>query len=303
MKINSRFLFVIVLMAVNIFFAHSQRTANIDKYINTYKQLAIEQEQKYKIPASIKLAQAILESGAGTSYLSKEANNHFGIKCHVEWKGDRAYKDAEIRNECFRKYKSIADSYEDHSRFLIERSRYERLFTLKTTNYTEWAKGLQECGYATDKGYANKLISLIERYQLYQYTNVQSGKSKTTSPPINNQTTQIKRDIYKTYGLIYVIVRFDDSLAQIAYDLGFSTKQLAKYNDIPVNFPIQQGDIIYLEKKKSKADQPNQYHTVRVGESMHNISQRYGIQLKSLYKINKKKTDYVPVEGDMLILR
>ena len=293
---------------VIVCFASSQKNATHERYISTYSQMAMQQEKKYNIPASIKLAQALLESGGGTSFLATTANNHFGIKCH-EWTGARAYKDAEIPNECFRKYSNVADSYEDHSLFLRNRPRYAQLFTLKKDDYKGWAKGLQSTGYATDKGYANKLIDIIERYQLYQFDTdkIQDNHritqhSKPTVPAIN-YPANYTRDIFKTYGLVYVIARVDDTLAQIAYELGFNVKNLAKYNDIPVNYPIQQGDIIYLQKKKTKADQPNYFHVVSIGESMHSISQRYGIQMKSLYKINKKKADFVPEEGDRLKLR
>jgi len=307
MKIDVRYVYMILFSFAIVSWTNAQRSATFERYISTYSQLAIQQERKYNIPASITLAQGLLESGAGTSYLAREANNHFGIKCHTEWNGARAFIDAEIRNECFRKYSRVADSYEDHSLFLTERSRYARLFTLRKSDYKGWAKGLQETGYATDKGYANKLIDLIERYQLYTYNadRIQNNRNVTrTQPTIPKINTVIfTRDIYKTYGLIYVIARFDDTLAQIAHDLGFKAKNLAKYNDIPVNFPLQQGNIIYLEKKKSKADQPNSYHIVSVGESMHSISQYYGIQMKSLYNMNRKKADYVPLEGDILKLR
>ena len=307
MKIGVRYVCMILFSFAIVCWTNGQRSATFERYISTYSQMAIQQERKYNIPASITLAQGILESGAGTSYLAREANNHFGIKCHTEWTGARAYIDAEIRNECFRKYSRVADSYEDHSLFLTERSRYARLFTLKKSDYKGWAKGLQESGYATDKGYANKLIDLIERYQLYAYNSdrIQNNRRITTAQPAVPQINPIifTRDIYKTYGLIYVIARSDDALAQIAYDLGFKAKDLAKYNDIPVNYPLQQGNIIYLEKKKTKADQPNYSHVVSVGESMHSISQYYGIQMKSLYKMNRKKADYVPLEGDTLILR
>ena len=302
-----RCFFGILFSFVIVCFASGQRNATHEKYISKYSQMAIQQAKKYNIPASITLAQGILESGGGTSFLATTANNHFGIKCH-EWTGARAYKNAEIPNECFRKYSNVADSYEDHSLFLRDRPRYAQLFTLKKTDYKGWAKGLQSTGYATDKGYANKLIDIIERYQLYQYDTekIQNNnriiqQSRPSAPA--NYTVNLTRDIYKTYGLIYVIARMDDTVAQIAYDLGFNAKKLAKYNDIPINYPIQQGDIIYLQKKKTKADQPNYFHVVSVGESMHSISQRYGIQTKSLYKINKKKADFVPEEGDMLKLR
>ena len=308
-----RSILALLLIGVNVFFASAQKNASYERYINSYKNLALQQEQKYRIPASITLAQAILESGAGTSYLAKEANNHFGIKCQTDWQGARAYKDAEIRNECFRKYNSITDSYEDHSKFLTERPRYAGLFLLQKSDYRGWAKGLQEYGYATDKGYANKLIRIIELYQLYTYNTessqanrrvVQTGRvTQTTPPATNDRTTVLPRDIFKTYGLIYVIARTNDSLEAIARDLGFKVKDLAKYNEIPVGYPLQQGDIVYLEKKKKIADQPNFYHTVRVGESMHSISQHYGMQVNNLYSLNKRKADYVPLEGDILKLR
>jgi LysM repeat protein len=179
------------------------------------------------------------------------------------------------------------------------------LFSYRKSDYREWAKGLQDCGYATDKGYANKLIRIIELYELYQY----NADSRSTGRRVIQTTTNteppvlLSRSIYKTYGLIYVMARFNDSLEEIAKDLGFNVKNLAKYNEIPVGFPLQQGDIIYLEKKKKMADKPNMYHTVRVGESMHSISQRYGMQIHSLYKLNKRHIDYVPLENDVLKLR
>ena len=310
MKLDKRYIVGILCVLLNVFVASAQRNAAYERYINTYSQMAIEQERKYSIPASITLAQAILESGAGTSYLAKEANNHFGIKCHTEWQGARAYKDAEIPNECFRKYNSVADSYEDHSRFLTDRPRYERLFSYRKTDYIAWAKGLQDCGYATDKGYANKLIRIIELYELYKYNSDSRTTSRRvvqtttpTAPPTPLPPASVSRIVYKTYGLIYVMARFNDSLEEIAKELGFKAKDLAKYNEIPVGFPLQQGDIVYLEKKKRIADKPNFYHIVRVGESMHSISQRYGMRINSLYNLNRKRPDYVPLEGDILKLR
>ena len=307
MKIGSRIIFGVFFSLISIFFVNGQRSATFDRYISTYSQMAIEQERKYNIPASITLAQGLLESGAGTSFLATTAKNHFGIKCH-EWTGARAYKDAEIPNECFRKYNNVADSYEDHSLFLTERPRYRGLFELKKTDYKGWARGLQSYGYATDKGYANKLIDIIERYQLYAYnTDYKGGRGiapvRTTPSVPNNNIPQYIFDIYKTHGLVYVLVHNEETLEQLAYELGFRAKNIAKYNDIPVNYPLQQGDIIYLEKKKKKADRPHYFHVVKVGESMHSISQQYGIQVKSLYKINKQKASYVPEEGDMLKLR
>ncbi len=299
-----------------------RKIASYEEYIDQYNHLAAEQEKKYNIPASIKLAQAILESGAGRASLAREANNHFGIKCHSDWRGKKTYKDDDLRNECFRKYGSVTDSYEDHSRFLAERPRYAKLFTLNKKDYRGWAKGLQQCGYATDRAYANKLIKLIEDYELYLYDTGGKSGNKTSSskkkaskkklkkgspqrktPPANDGKRLLPRNVYKTYGLIYTVARYDDSFAQIADDLGFKTKELARYNEVPEDFPIRQGDIIYLEKKKKKADMPNLFHQVQIGESMHSISQYYGIRVKSLYKLNRKEPDYVPVEGETLKLR
>lgn len=279
--------------------AKSKRLNSYHKYIQKYSDLAIQHQKKYRIPASITLAQGLLESGAGQSTLARRSNNHFGIKCHSDWRGGKVYHDDDLRGECFRKYKRVEDSYEDHSRFLAERSRYARLFKLNIKDYKGWAKGLQKCGYATDRAYANKLIKVIEDYELYRFDSEKGKKKKKQKqalPVLSYQT-------YRTFGLIYVYAKENDSFEQIARSLGFKAKHLRKYNEVPEDFPLQAGDIVYLEKKKKKADKPHYEHIVEVGESMHSISQQYGIQVKSLYKLNKKDKDYVPAEGDVLKLR
>jgi hypothetical protein len=271
-----------------------QRNQNYLDYIENYKDLAISHMAKYKIPASITLSQGLLESGAGKSKFVRDTNNHFGIKCHSDWKGDRVYRADDGPNDCFRSYKKAEESFEDHSQFL-QRNRYSPLFELDIKDYTAWAKGLQKCGYATDKAYANKLIKLIEDYELYRFD--AKGKSKEASFVI------LKRTPYSDHGLIYVLGVDNDSYERIANDMGFSVKDLIKYNEVPEDFPVQKGAIIYLEKKNKKAEKPYTEHIVEVGESMHSISQTYGIQVKNLYKLNKKDFDYVPEEGDVLRLR
>lgn len=275
----------------------ARRVASYDRYIKQYGSLAVEHMHKYKVPASITLAQGLLESGAGQSVLARKSNNHFGIKCHSDWKGGRVYHDDDHRGECFRKYKRVEDSYTDHSKFLAERSRYERLFKLNIKDYKGWARGLQKCGYATDRAYANKLIKVIEDYELYRFDSDKKPNKRKPAPSV------LKREIYRTHNLIYIIARDNDSFDQIAADLNFKVKQLIKYNEVPEDFPLQKGDIVYLEKKKKKADKPYFDHVVQIGESMHSIAQRYGISIKSLYKMNKKDKDYVPEEGDVLKLR
>ena len=208
--------------------------------------------------------------------------------------------DDDLRGECFRKYKRVEDSYDDHSRFLAERSRYERLFKLNIKDYKGWAKGLQKCGYATDRAYANKLIKVIEDYELYRFD---SGKRKKKTSTKKQNLPVFNYQVYRTHGLIYVYAKDNDSFDQIARSMGLKAKQLMKFNEVPEDFPLQAGDIVYLEKKKKKADKPNYDHVVQVGESMHSIAQMYGIQIKSLYKMNKKDKDYIPEEGDVLKLR
>ena len=273
-----------------------------EEYISRYMPIAIAHMERYGIPASITMAQGILESDCGNSLLSMKSNNHFGIKCHSDWRGGHVYHDDDLRGECFRKYKRVEDSYDDHSRFLAERPRYASLFQLNIKDYKGWAKGLQKCGYATDRAYANKLIKVIEDYELYRYDSAKGGK--TTSKKTSQPSKQLARyTIYKTNGLLYVYAKSNDSFEQIAGSLGFRVKDIKKYNEVPEDFPLQKNDIVYLEKKKKKADKPNYDHVVQIGESMHSISQKYGIQIKSLYKINKKDKDYVPEEGDVLKLR
>jgi LysM repeat protein len=281
-----------------------EKNQNYIDYIDQYHQLAVSHMKIYRIPASITLAQGLLESGAGKSRFTQASNNHFGIKCH-EWKGEKIYYDDDTRNECFRKYKQAADSYDDHSRFLSERPRYASLFDLDVKDYKAWAKGLSKCGYATDPGYANKLIKLIEDYELYRYDDLKV-KYKIDRPRSNKSSNVAgvkQREVYKTHGLIYVVAGKDDTFDSIAFDLGFKVGDLLKYNEVPEGFPLYKGDIVYLEKKKKKADKPNYEHVVQVGESMHSISQQYGIRLHNLYRMNKKDEEYVPVEGDVLRLR
>lgn len=160
---------------------------NID-YINRYSKIAVEKMKEHRIPASITLAQGILESGAGQSELAKKSNNHFGIKCHSEWTGERVYHDDDEKQECFRKYSKPELSYEDHSQFL-KKKRYESLYTLDVTDYKGWAKGLKACGYATAKDYAERLIELIETYDLQQYDKIAVGQMPAQETSIASNTT------------------------------------------------------------------------------------------------------------------
>lgn len=294
-------LFIILVITSNTSVSGQRKNASFEKYIKQYSYLAIEHQKKYRIPASITLAQGLFESGAGQSELARKSNNHFGIKCHSDWRGERVTHDDDLRGECFRKYKRAEDSFEDHAHFLKDRPRYASLFRLNIKDYKGWAKGLQKCGYATDRAYANRLIKVIEDYELYRFDSAKGIKSSSNKR--QPSTVLSKYTVYRTKGLLYVYAKRNDSFEHIAQSLGFRVKDLKKYNEVPEDFPLQPGDIVYLEKKKKKADKPAYDHVVQVGESMHSISQKYGIQIKSLYKINKKHKDYIPEEGDVLKLR
>ena len=280
------------------------RNPAYEKYITRYSPIAVDHMREYRIPASITLAQGLLESGAGMSDLAIRSNNHFGIKCHRGWTGPKVFAPDDGPNDCFRKYRSVEDSYRDHSEFLSNGARYRSLFDLQITDYKGWARGLQTTGYATDRAYANKLIKLIEDYELYRFDdkNYRKNDSKSQSSELAEHP-EWKHQPYKTHGLVYVIAIEGDTFESIAKEFGFKTKDLLKYNEVPENFPLSEGDIVYFEKKKSKADKPYFEHVVQIGESMYSISQKYGIRVSSLYKLNKKNYEYVPTEGDVLKLR
>ncbi|HAR37602.1 MAG: N-acetylmuramoyl-L-alanine amidase [Bacteroidetes bacterium GWD2_45_23] len=285
-----------------------QRVKTYEDYIDRYGDLAINHMERYEIPASITLAQGILESGAGLSDLARRSNNHFGIKCHRGWNGPSVYAADDSPNDCFRRYDQVEDSYQDHSEFLVNGGRYRTLFELSITDYKGWARGLQKLGYATDRAYANKLIKLIEDYELYRFDDkkyrrgVSRGERQSQRTRETAQVTWTHQP-YITHDLVYVIAVSGDSFASIAREFGFSEKELLKYNEVPEDFPLSEGDIVYFQKKKARADKPYEYHTVQVGESMYSISQKYGIRLRNLYRLSKKSYEYVPEEGDRLKLR
>ena len=272
------------------------RNKQYEAYIKKYRELAVEEMKKYHIPASITLAQGLLESGAGQSALARKSNNHFGIKCGSDWYGKTVSHDDDARGECFRAYKHPKDSYEDHSKFLAGRPRYASLFNLNITDYKGWARGLKKAGYATNPRYADQLIGIIELYELYKYDDKNYLKWLKKNP--NPHQTYIAN------GLLYIVVRAGDSWKSISQEFDISQKKLRKYNDLYKGYALQVGDILYLEKKNKKADKEHIVHVLRAGESMYSISQKYGIRLKNLYKLNKMdEDDPAPKIGTILRLR
>ena len=301
-------------------------------YIDKYKDMAMEQQEKYKIPASITLAQGLLESGAGRSRLATEANNHFGIKTPGGWTGPYILADDDRPKEKFRKYRSVQESYEDHSLFLLK-PRYQRLFTYRITDYKAWAKGLKACGYATNPTYAQSLIRIIEMYSLHQFdTRKPSHKFIPPISPTHNargetgriskhylkrlSRNKIKEEkippffrthaVYNCNDNYFIIVQEGDDLATISWATGLKIDELLEFNDLTLDYTLTIGDILFLRKKHSKGakEYKNQPHIVEPCQSMYDISQMYGIRLKSLYKLNNLSPhEYEIKVGDFIWLR
>jgi len=291
-----RYLISLLTIFVCLVLQAQTRNKQYESYIKQYRDLAVEEMKKYHIPASITLAQGLLESGAGQSTLARKSNNHFGIKCGSDWRGKTVRHDDDARGECFRAYKHPKQSYEDHSKFLANRPRYAFLFKLKITDYKGWARGLKKAGYATNPRYADQLIDIIELYDLHKY-DTKGGLKWMKENPNPHQT-------YIANGLVYIVVRAGDSWKSISKELDISQKKLRKYNDLYKGYTLQVGDILYLEKKNKKASKEYIVHVLRSGESMYSISQKYGIRLKNLYKLNKMDADDpAPEVGTILRLR
>lgn len=294
---------VVLILSVTHVSAQIKWNSAYQAYIDQYKDLAIEQMLKYNIPASITLSQGLLESGAGRSWLTKSSNNHFGIKCHG-WTGRRVFHDDDERGECFRAYDNPRQSFEDHSRFLATQSRYARLFNYSRTDYKSWARGLKQCGYATNPQYASKLILIIELYNLNQYDKAKKFdqfmvKHSTEDGVAPDGNFHVIKAYNKNY---YVIARKGDSFQSLSKELCIGKRKLAKYNERSYKEELAAGDVIYLKKKRKKAtkEYKNRPHIVQIGESMYLISQKYGIRLSSLYKKNHLSPDYQIKVGDKL---
>lgn len=300
---HSQQIFISVLLLICAQTLQAQyRNQRYVEYINQYSELAVEQMKIYKIPASITLSQGLLESGAGQSTLSQQSNNHFGIKCPGKWSGKTVRHDDDARDECFRAYGHPRESYEDHSKFLTSGSRYAFLFKLDITDYKGWARGLKQAGYATDPSYANRLITIIESYELYKY----DKKGYRSSNDKVEKKQHINRLTHQTFimnDVLYVIARRGDTFESIAEEFDTFARKLIKYNDLNKDYTLAEGDMVYLHKKKKSAAPKYTVHTVRENDSMHSISQRYGIRLDNLYKLNVKPGEYVPQVGDLIWLR
>lgn len=284
-------------------------------YITSYNDLAIKEMKRSKIPASITLAQAMLESDNGNSSLARKSNNHFGIKCHNGWNGGKVYHDDDKRNECFRKYNTVYDSYKDHSDFITKGSRYAFLFELDPSDYKSWANGLQRAGYATSKTYANLLIKIIEDNQLYIFDQGGSlANNKMDEYNVDSQNVVLadvdnfkiyteKHRVYSKNRIDYIIVKKGDTFQSITEELGMLPWELYKYNETENDSKLIEGQILYIQPKRNKAEHGYDFHKVKEGETMYAISQMYGIKINKLYEKNLMDLGTEPTPGQKLWLR
>lgn len=276
--------------AAAIFFSMAATASNpYEEYIERYSSLAVEHQNEYGIPASITIAQGLLESAAGRSTLASEGNNHFGIKCHKEWTGKTMLRDDDAPDECFRAYNTPEESFRDHSLFLT-RSRYRRLFDLDVTDYQGWARGLRECGYATDPNYAARLITIIERYTLYSF-DTEAGRDAEETAAFIRESLVSSHPVRRSRGLHYVVATPGDTYASIAKEFKIKKKKLMAFNDADKDREIKPWEEVYLEEKLDEAPDNVKSVTIGEGESLHSISQRFGIKLSALKKLNGKAAD------------
>lgn len=289
-------------------FGQSQNLEFLD-YIRKYHKIAIEEMERAGIPASIKLAQGLLESNAGRSYLAKRGNNHFGIKCGDGWPGKKVYREdddyddrGKLIKSCFRSYRSVAASYIAHSEFLRDpkkESRYGFLFRLRSTDYRRWAQGLKRAGYATSATYSEKLISLIERYELQKY-------DRMSMLDLDTPSEAVAAAILSTNDVKYTMTEGNETLADIAKRTDVALRNILKYNEIYKNNdqPLVDGSRVYIQPKRSGYRGRQVYHKIKdYSDTMASISQRYGIKLSKLYKRNRMDVGTEPAVGQEIKIR
>ena len=288
------------------------------QYIEKYAETAVREMKTTGIPASITLAQGCLESGNGNSTLARQANNHFGIKCHNNWTGKTIHQDDDARNECFRSYPNADESFRDHSDFLRYRDRYAFLFDLEPTDYKGWAYGLKKAGYATAPDYATRLIQIIEENELWRYDQLDPVARQELPPtPVQAEVSQqfkplpghklyvasLSREIRTTNGVPWIRARAGDTYAGLAKEYNLFTRELLRFNDRKRKVALQEGEVVYLEAKKRESAPNLDKHVVEEGETMRQLAQRYAVKKKKLYEYNHLRPGSEPEPGTILLLR
>ena len=306
-----------------------------ERYISRYATIAVNEMYRTGVPASITLAQGIIESRSGQSTLAVDGNNHFGIKCHTSWRGRTMLADDDRRDECFRVYDSAEESFRDHSDFLRYRDRYKFLFDFRTTDYKSWAYGLKQAGYATDPSYAAKLIQCVEDYDLSRFDRMTvaealaEGGADAEAPVEPDEVGEIpdsplkieagelftgkageeyrfslSRTLYSRNGVPFIFAIEGETYASIAKSNHLLLREILRFNDVPRGAELHAGDIVYLEPKRSKTVRGlDKYIVGEEGETFHGICQRFAVSEKAIRKLNDLPVSYVPKEGDEIILR
>ncbi|HPR33644.1 MAG TPA: glucosaminidase domain-containing protein [Prolixibacteraceae bacterium] len=321
---QSLFIIVTILLFVTLF-ANSQTRMSRKEYIDAYKEIAIREMHRSGIPASITMAQGCLESENGNSPLARKSNNHFGIKCKSDWNGARTYHHDDKLNECFRVYRTVEESYVDHTDFLVENLRYRHLFQLSHKDYDAWAHGLKKAGYATDPKYAERLIKIIRDEELHRLDEVKPGElpeknllaDKKENEALEKARGKVqqafdnlvldpfeRREIKQRNNLDIIYVKAGDTYESIAREMNLKLWEIYLYNDLPRDAPQPKtDDYLYIVRKHYIAPKGNDQHILQPGESMHDVAQHYGMTQNSLYRLNRMKKTDRPIVGDPLYLR
>ena len=306
-KFSTVYPIAFILFYTTTYVCAADKRISPSEYIQAYKYEAINEMLEYGIPASITIAQGMLESDCGNSPLAINAKNHFGIKCHIEWTGLTYYQDDDKKDECFRVYSDAKESYRDHSVFLKDRLRYAALFQLPVSDYKGWAYGLKKAGYATNPAYPEKLIKIIEENQLYKFDqikNVKALKHVKTKENIESksfETLLLSHQVFINNKIKYVVAQKGDSYFSIAKEFDVDLRLLYHYNDLHKTNELAIGQYLYLEPKRIKSE--SKFYTVKPNDTMYIISQLYGIKLKKLYRKNNMKLGSEPNVGDILSLQ
>lgn len=324
-------LFFLALLLFSALPAWAQRVQTREEYIDRYKSIAVDHMERYGIPASITLAQGILESDCGNSWLSMQSNNHFGIKCKRDWRGDKVYYDDDAKGECFRSYPSVEASYEDHARFLDTQPRYDSLFAYAPTDYRSWARGLKAAGYATAPDYAQRLVRIIEESDLYlldreggevlysrrhaagsgteEWFAGQSSVERAATLPggvdADNYRVTINAhdgyNVYRTNTVSYVLAHEGDTYERIGKSFRVSARNLRKFNDVERGAQPLAGEVVYIAHKRNRWQGNAMTHTVSEGETLFSIGQSYGIRAKALARMNKLRGNHTALTAGQQI--
>ncbi len=291
--------------------AQAQKVLARASYIEKYSDLAVMEMKRSGIPASITMAQAILESDLGRSDLATVANNHFGIKCHVGWEGMKFYYDDDEKDECFRVYKNAEGSFRDHSMFLLTRDRYKKLFNLDPFDYKSWARGLKSAGYATNPKYANMLIKIIEDEKLYQLDNyIAPAVSRNSTGELvfpgldeDHKLSYYNLPKYHRNRIDFVVSERGETVKSLTKKLGMLKWEIRKYNELGDDEEIQEGTLLYIQPKRKRAANGFKTHIVKEGETIYSISQHYGVKTKWILKRNSLSENTRLRKGQKIWLR